>query len=307
MPNKPICVSVWSITYNETVKNRLPTPEKFKSALDSLEPNGYIFQLEKGKKEGRLHFQCNLRLKEKMQMSKLRDALKSRLREFYAGGCMTIRPTHDLKKADFYCMKDETRVEGTSPWLFPSDVYIGQDLIKKFYPWQSSVLSIVMGKPDDRKIPLICDATGNKGKSLLSKTLAYQQGACVIPLGLTSAQMKSAIVGNGPKKIYLLDLPRNNKSFQEIFDTIEEVKRGHVISCFQGKWKELMMLRPHIVCFTNEFPQLDLLSFDMWDLYQISSNMELEYVDKFQIQRFQNQNKKNNNISIPIISSMVEF
>lgn len=306
MPNKPTFVSVWSITYNETVNNRLPTPEKFKSALDSLEPNGYIFQLEKGKKEGRLHFQCNLRLKEKMLQSKLREALKSHLREFYAGGCMTIRATHDLRKADFYCMKDETRVEGTSPWLFPSDVYIGQDLIKKFYPWQSSVLSIVMSNPDDRKIPLICDPTGNKGKSLLAKTLAFRHNACVIPLGLTSAQMKSAIVDNGPRSVYLLDLPRNNKSFQEIFDTIEEIKRGFVISCFHGKLKQLFMSRPHIVCFTNEFPQLDLLSFDMWDLYHISHNMELEAVDKYGIQRFQNQNKKIKE-SVPVITSLVEF
>jgi len=117
--------------------------------------------------------------------------------------------------------------------------------------------------------------------------------------------MKAAIVSAGPKKIYILDLPRNNKSYQEIFDTIEELKRGFVISCFHGKLKELYMSRPHVVCFTNEFPKLDFLSFDMWDLYQISSDMELEHVDKFQVQRFQNQNK--NNYNMPIRSSMVEF
>ena len=303
MASKPTEVCVWSISYNETINNRLPSPEKFKSALDSLEPAGYIFQLERGKKAGKLHFQCNLRLKEKMTMTDLRKALKSPLRDFYGQGCLTIRPTHDLKKADFYCMKEDTRITG--PWLFPHDVYIGQDLVKKFYPWQESLFKLVMAAPDDRKIPLICDRTGNKGKSVFAKTMGYNHGACVIPLGLTSAQMKSAIVGNGPKKIYILDLPRNNKSFQEIFDTIEEVKRGFVISCFQGKLKELYMSRPHVVCFTNDFPELDLLSFDMWDLYEISSTMELKYVDKFQIQRFQNQNK--NNKTIPIRSSMVNF
>lgn len=303
MASKPTNVCVWSITYNETINNRLPPPEKFKSALDSLEPAGYIFQLEKGKVAGKLHFQCNLRLKEKMTLTDLRKALKSVLRDFYGKGCLTLRPTHDRKKADFYCMKEDTRITG--PWLFPHDVYIGQDLVKKFYPWQESLFKMVMAPPDDRKIPLICDRLGNKGKSVFAKTMGYNHGACVIPLGLTSAQMKSAIVDNGPKKIYILDLPRNNKSFQEIFDTIEEVKRGFVISCFHGKLKELYMSRPHVVCFTNEFPQLDLLSFDMWDLYQISSNMELEHVDKFNIQRFQNQNKKDN--TIPVRSSMVEF
>ena len=140
---------------------------------------------------------------------------------------------------------------------------------------------------------------------MFAKTLGYRHDACVIPLGLSSAQMKSAIVSDGPHKIYLLDLPRNNKSYVEIFDTIEELKRGFVITPFQGKLKKLYMARPHIVCFTNEFPQLDLLSFDMWDLYDITSNMELESVDKYKIQRFQIQNK--NNKTIPMKSSMVEY
>ena len=303
MASKPTCVSVWSITYSETVNNKIALPNQFKQALENLDPNGYIFQVEQGKAAGKFHFQCNLRLKEKMTQTDLRKRLKSLLRDNYGKGCLTLRPTHDLKKADFYCMKEDTRIAG--PWLFPHDVYIGQDLVKKFFPWQESLFKMVMASPDDRKIPLICDSAGNKGKSYFAKTMGYHHGACVIPLGLTSAQMKSAIVDNGPKKIYILDLPRNNKSFQEIFDTIEEVKRGFVISCFHGKLKELYMSRPHVVCFTNEFPQLDLLSFDMWDLYQISSNLELEHVDKFNIQRFQNQNKKQN--TIPIRSSMVEF
>lgn len=297
---KSFCV--WSITYQETVNNELSSPEKFKSALEHLDPAGYVFQLETSKTTDRPHFQCNLRLKEKMMQSELRKALKSILRDFYGGGCMTIRPTHDFKKADFYCMKDDTRLLG--PWLFPSDVYIGQDLIKKFLPWQEKIYHRLMQEPDDRAIDLICDPTGNKGKSLFAKTLGYQNNACVIPLGLTSAQMKSAIVSAGPRKIYVLDLPRNNKSYQEIFDTIEELKRGFVISCFHGKLKELYMGRPHIVCFTNEFPELDLLSFDMWNLYMISHSMELEVVSKYMILDNQAQNKKNK-YTKPVTSSLV--
>lgn len=306
MPKAPTCVCVWSITYSETKNNGLPNSIIFKNALDNLDPAGYIFQLERGDKEGRLHFQCNLRLKEKMTLNELRKSLKSILRGYYAEGCMTIRPTHSFKKADFYCMKDETRVEGTQPCLFPKDVYIGQDLITKWLPWQELIFNMVMKTPDDRKIILICDESGNKGKSLLAKTLGYRHGACVIPLGLSSPQMKSAIVDAGKNSIYVLDLPRNNKSFQDIFDTIEELKRGFVISCFHGKLKQLYMNRPHVVCFTNDWPDLSYLSFDMWDLYTISSDLELEQVDKFGIQRFQNQNKKNKKSSIPMLTSLVE-
>ena len=300
MESKKKKFCVWSFTYQETVNNELPSPDKFKSALENLDPAGYVFQLESAKTTGRRHFQGNLRLKEKMGQSDLRNSLRSILRNFYGEGCLTIRPTHDMKKADFYCMKDDTRIEG--PWLFPPEIYLGQDLIKKFYPWQEKIFQRVISKPDDRSIDLICDTSGNKGKSLFAKTLGYRYDACIIPLGLTSAQMKAAIVSNGPHKIYILDLPRNNKSFQEIFDTIEELKRGFVISCFQGKLKQLYMSRPHVVCFTNEFPQLDLLSFDMWNLYQISPDMELERVDKFRILGFQNQNKKNKDY--PVYTSL---
>ena len=304
MGSKPINVCVWTITFNEVENASLPPPEVFKAALENLDPAGWIFQHEKGKEAETPHYQCNLRLKEKMTQSKLRIALKSKLRNYYANGCMHLRPTHNIRKAEFYAMKDdETRIAG--PWLFPNDVYIGQDLIKKFYPWQESIFSMVMTRPDDRKITLICDHSGNKGKSLFAKTLAYHHDACVIPLGLTSAQMKAAIVDAGPKKIYILDLPRNNKSFQEIFDTIEELKRGFVISCFHGKLKQLYMSRPHVVCFTNEYPDLSLLSFDMWDTYTVDpDSLVLKRVDKLHIQRFQNQNKKEKRKFHPVTSSL---
>lgn len=296
--SRPLCV--WSITYGETIGNTLATPRKFNEALKKLDPASYIFQLEKGKKTGRHHYQLNLRLKEPMVESKLREKIKSYLRHktqspYYGKGCMHIKPTVDKTKADFYCMKEDTRIWG--PMLFPANTYIGQDLIKKFYPWQESILKMVKSSPNDRAITLVCDPSGNKGKSLLAKTLSYHHDACVIPLGLSSAQMKSAIVSAGPREIYLLDLPRNNKSFIEIFDTIEEIKRGFIISPFHGKYKEMHMLRPHVVCFANEWPPLDFLSFDMWDLHEITSDLELKHVDKLTIQRFQNQNKKNNEYS----------
>ena len=52
------------------------------------------------------------------------------------------------------------------------------------------------------------------------------------------------------------------------------------------------MYRPHIVCFTNECPDLSLLSFDMWKVYTIaSSDKTLVPEDKWQIRRMQQQNK----------------
>jgi hypothetical protein len=174
---------------------------------------------------------------------------------------------------------------------------MGQDIIQyeQLYPWQKDVHDMVVRQTaDPRSIHLVHDPGGGKGKSELVKMLSYNYDACVIPLGLSSSQMKSAIVDAGPNSIYLLDLPRNNKSYKDIFDTIEEIKRGFVISSFHGKLKKLYMTRPHIVCFTNEWPKLYHLSFDMWRLHEISMPaMKLEDVDKFEILRIQREKNEN--------------
>lgn len=288
----PLCV--WSFTYQETVNNTLPPSEKLQQAFSDLHSTGYVFQMETGAK-GRTHYQGNLRLKKPLPQNEIRKQIKSICREWYAGGCLTIRPTHNTKASDFYCMKDESRIEGTKPWIYPRTTYLGKDLhgYKNMYPWQQTVYDMIIGqKPHDRDINLIVDPAGHNGKSDLVKELAYHHNARVVPLGLTSAQMKSAIVGAGPNEIYLIDLPRNNKSYVEIFDTIEEIKRGFVISCFHGKLAELFMYRPHIVCFTNDTPDLTLLSFDMWQVYTIrGSDKTLVKEDKLQIRRMQLQNK----------------
>lgn len=296
MPAKKIPkLQVWSLTYGETTANQLPTAEKLISAFEALDCKAYYFQCEKAPTTGTKHWQCNIRLKSPMTASKVRAKIKSICRDWYAGGCLDCKPTHSTKAASFYCLKKETRLEGTKPYAYPKTVYLGADLhdYANMYPWQKSVYDMVIGKkPHDRDITLIVDPMGFNGKSDFVKGLAYQHNARVVPLGLTSAQMKSAIVGEGAHSIYLIDIPRNNKSYVEIFDTIEEIKRGFVISCFHGKLSELFMYRPHIVCFTNECPDLSFLSFDMWKVYTIaSSDKTLVAEDKLEIRRMQQQNK----------------
>lgn len=280
---KAKCLSVWSFTYQETVGNCLPPLKHMHHCLSHLECKGYVFQIEKGEESGRLHYQGNIRLKEPMEQNNLRIAIKSILRKYYAKGCLSLRQTHNLDKSNFYCAKQETRLKG--PWIYPYWTYLGQDIMEyiKMFPWQKDIYDLVINEPPhDRHVHLIVDNKGKTGKSTLAKTLGFKHGAVVIPLGLTSAQMKAAVVGAGAAQLYILDLPRNNSSYTMIFDLIEEIKRGMVISSFQGKLKTLYMSRPHIVCFSNAMPSLDYLSRDMWKIYHITRPaMELVEQKKF--------------------------
>lgn len=307
MKKKSPALTTWFFTYQETVNNECPPAEDIVNLFANLDATHYAFQLEKGNESLRLHWQGNVKFKKPITGPDLRKAFKSAVRKtgdeewrYFGKGCLTTRPCHDVSASTIYCLKEETRVDNSLQYLFPSNTYLGKDLVayESMYSWQKSVYDLIIGNiPDERAIHLICDPLGNSGKSTLAKGLAYNHDACVIPLGLTSAQMKSAIVGNGPKSIYIIDLPRNNKSFTEIFDTIEEIKRGFVISCFHGKLQQMFMTRPHIVCFTNEFPDLSYLSFDMWRLYTISaSDKSLVPRDKLEERNIQNAKRSDKNI-----------
>lgn len=299
-------LTAWNFTYQETDPsskskgNVLPDQERLVQVFESLDVRKGCFQPEIGK-EGRKHYQGNVVFKKPISMGTLRKAIKSVCREHYASGCLTLQPCVSVSDSMIYCKKEETRIPGTTMWLYPSNTYLGQDLFSydQYLPWQKNLSDKIVGvKPHERDIHLIVDPIGGSGKSTFAKGLSYNHGAEVIPLGLSSAQMKAAIVGEGEKDIYILDLPRNNKSYVEIFDTIEEIKRGFVLSCFHGKLKKLYMSRPHIVCFANEMPDLTLLSMDMWKVYSISSlTRDLEDEDKWAIRSFQIKNKSRKNNS----------
>lgn len=254
-------------------------------AIKKLKPQKYSFQLEKGSVSGRRHYQIFVVLEEPLTGRQVRESMKSVLRQYWSKGCMTTSPLHSQDDAEIYCHKEDTRVAG--PWFFPKSKYFGQDLVakRKLYPWQRSLLAIALAKKvDPRSIIYIHDQQGNVGKSEIAKHLAYHYDACVVPLGLSSAQMKAAITGTYARKNYLVDLPRNNKSYREIYDTIEEIKRGFVISSFHGKLKNLFFERPNVFVFSNDLPDLRQMSFDMWQLYDIDpETRELRRLDKYRI------------------------
>ena len=279
----------WSITYQEVDKPnfQLFTPNQVEDCLHSLGCKNYAFQLERSK-SGRLHYQISLLLKgsstSKSIIGKFRTHSKlTNDKDFlcFAPGCLTVRPSHSASKSSIYCMKDETRVDG--PWVFPKNTYVGKDLYSpsEFYPWQSDIYNYLMhSEPSDREILCIVDKFGKTGKSMFAKYLSFKHDATVLPLGLNSAQMKAAIVNNGPSRIYLVDIPRNSRKSADIYDCLEEVKRGFVISSYYGKLEKMYMERPFIIVFTNYYPDIIKMSFDMWSIYEVNDSHTLTPVDK---------------------------
>jgi hypothetical protein len=88
----------------------------------------------------------------------------------------------------------------------------------------------------------------------------------------SSAQLRSALVGLGPKRVYFIDIPRTlgkDDSLASVINVVEELTLGFITSNMYGKHEKLMMDPPHVVMFSNSQCPEGLLSSDRWRYYGI--------------------------------------
>jgi len=169
-----------------------------------------------------------------------------------------------------------------------SDLTIFKDR-KNWHPWQKEVYSMLFNsdgtfkQPDGRYIYSFVDVNGNTGKSSFFKFLFYQHPTVIARLTYGSAaQLRSAAVNLGEKKLYIVDLTRAksvNDKEQDLLSAIEDIKNGFVTSSLYGSGKTLMMEPPHIVVSSNYTLDYTLLSSDRWQVYQITKTKKLKQKD----------------------------
>lgn len=166
------------------------------------------------------------------------------------------------KEAIAYCAKDGDYIlKGIT---IPKKLKCLEE--ENLFKWQEGIVNILKEEPSDRNIYWFYDEEGNIGKSVFCKYLVIKHDALV--LSGKAADMKYAISeyikknGYGPEKI-IIDLPRSfNKSFLS-YQGIEEIKNGLF---FSGKFESNMVCFncPHIIIFSNEYPDKSKLSADRW-------------------------------------------
>lgn len=150
-----------------------------------------------------------------------------------------------------------------------------------FFAWQIDLYEKIFSqdgniKPiESRKIISIVDPIGKSGKSTFVKYLCYIRSDFVKLSYGSSMQLRSAILNVGPKKCYLIDLPRTsgiNDRKEDILSVIEELKNGHITSPMYGKYANVLMDPPIVIVFSNLFFPYDSLSADRWDCYIINKD-----------------------------------
>jgi len=206
----------------------------------------WVFQLERGEEEGRLHYQGHCKLVKRKRLDQLYRQYGSQ----FLGIHLSPSSRAGNSDAEFYCTKEEGRVEG--PWYDGDYIVPDYSAFTEPYGWQIPLWNMVLGKQIERKIFWVWEAEGKQGKSTFTRWCIFKKKAMKIVLS-TADNLMNLIIKAKPQRGYILDLPRTceGENMRSTWQAIEEIK-GQVITCtkYEGGTKLLPMI-PHIIVFAN--------------------------------------------------------
>lgn len=294
----------WSFVYNNYEEVDIQVIINYFETLNAE----YLFQKEKGE-SGTPHLQGHVSFRDKRRWTQTKKQLKDagvKKPNWHWEICRSI--DHNLK----YC-SDEDKRDGGEEAIFtniPQDEieaavdrvntgstrgatnqrkrknasnstatkFTAEELrippLHMLRKWQREVVDLVSGEPDDRSVHFFVDADGGTGKSLLSKFLVFHHGAIVVG-GKTNDiafHVKQTIDQGKPLKCVIVDIPRVASSFIN-YQGIEMCKNGLL---FSGKYEsgQILFPPPHLIVFTNQWPDETKLSADRYHIHEIKADPE---------------------------------
>lgn len=235
----------------------------------------YTFQLERGDTTGYEHYQGRLSLHKKKRLS---DTVAC-----FPDTGIHISPTcnNARKGPAFYCMKEDTRLEG--PWT-EKDYKEPKVLTKQLqlsgimesrYPWQQELMER-LEHFDMRTIHMVICKKGAEGKSLFAEYMEHIDAAFEVPPFSCMEDIMQCVMGVPPYKTYIIDLPRAlpKDRMASFFAGIESLKNG-VMYDKRYHFKKRRIDRPCIVVFSNKEPNKHYLSLDRWRFWTITKDKRL--------------------------------
>jgi len=229
----------------------------------------WTFQAELGEVQGGStkgqHYQARISLKIKTTKDVVTHMFPN---------CRVSLTSTENQKNDFYVSKEESRVDG--PWT-DKDIEVPRDVVemrkKVLYGWQQYIVDWC-NTYHARQVLVVVDTRGAQGKSSLKRLLMCNakdgNTVGIIPPIVNTKDLMQAVCSMGERKTYMLDLPRamEKKHLAAIYAAIEIIKEGWAYDT-RYHYKELFMDPPNMVVFTNEEPDLKLLSKDRWNVVWI--------------------------------------
>lgn len=241
----------WFFTFNNyTTQNIRDLETKFKEICIK-----YIFQEETGE-NGTKHLQGNIWLKKKMRWT-----------EFNLPKTIHWEKTRNEDASFNYCQKTDTRTGNIYSFGFPKPIKI----IEKLKPWQEKLEQMILNEePDGRTVYWRYDKTGGVGKSSFCKYMYIKHGVITIQGGKMSDIMNIIFNLNMDDiKAIIIDIPRCHKNHVS-YASIECILTG-MITNTKYETGTKVFNPPHVVVFSNFYPEIDLLSSDRWKIKEITN------------------------------------
>lgn len=239
----------------------------------------WVFQLEQGEKSGYKHWQGRVSLFKKKRKSEL----MAQLQGLGAPVPQYLQPTttEEHLKAAFYCMKDDTRLEGPYKNTDVPAYVPRQYRNMKLRPWQQDLIDS-KDVFDDRKVDCIIDPIGNQGKSTVASIADLHHKCIDMPTTNDGEKLIQSLCDILIAKdcrvpgICLFDMPRaqSKDKLGGLYAGIEQIKKGKVWDS-RHQYKEWWFDSPRIWVFTNEPPNTGLLSRDRWRFWKIEKQQLL--------------------------------
>lgn len=145
--------------------------------------------------------------------------------------------------------------------------------------WQSVLYNIINSKSDRRKVYWIVDPIGGQGKTDFCTYVdtIKKKDECLTIASSGSLRDIADVIRNwmdrgAYPKIILIDLPRtfNDDKHNSIYTIIESIKNGR-ITCTKYKGDTIQFYPPHVMVFSNWFPDISFLSKDRWEILKLNS------------------------------------
>lgn len=243
----------WSVTINNP-------NEDWKPLFDKSIFSDTVAQLERGAQEGTLHVQGGVYFKNAVTFQRVKDLFPT----------AHIEPAKNWKALVNYCQKTDTAINGSRFRLgerpVARDAFVEFNL--QYKTWQNDILDIIRSDPfGSRTVHWYWEGIGNVGKTTFCKHLCLKYDAVL--LSGKASDMKCALAAMTTKpKIVIMDFPRSCEGYVS-YPGIEEIKNGMF---FSGKYESGMVIfdNPHVICFANFEPCLDMLSADRWQVKNIA-------------------------------------
>jgi len=173
-----------------------------------------------------------------------------------------------------YCSKDKNYIKHG----FPLDVTV----IENLRPYQSEIVNIVKGKPNDRLVYWYYDSKGNIGKSAMCKYLIKTFNSLLITGGKKSDIIN--VVYNAKDEIsygrcnsVVIDIPRTEHNACS-YQAIEEIKNGMICNT-KYETGSFIFNAMHVIVFSNFMPDITKLSMDRWKISEILPDYTIKNVN----------------------------